>query len=143
MSNATITKTIFIQAAPEIVWAYLTDKDKLGQWFHPATRNLALNEEYELYASDEAKSDEKMCWGTVTELDQPKRLAYSFTVTPLGGAMTTVTWSLEPVQSGTRLTMVHEGVEEAAGEAAMGLLCALDKGWDEHFGRLRPLASAA
>ncbi len=143
MSSATITKTIFIKAAPETVWSYLIDKNKLGQWFHPAVANLVLDQDYELYATEEARSDEKMCWGRVIEMQAPTRLVYTFTVKPLQGAMTTVSWSLESVAGGTRLTMVHEGVEEAAGEAALGLLCALDKGWDEHFGRLRTVSAAA
>ena len=55
--------------------------------------------------------------------------------------MTTVSWTLEEAAGGTRVTLVHEGVGEAAGEAALGLLTALDKGWDEHFLKLRSLVA--
>lgn len=143
MSQSTITKTVFIDASAETVWSYLTDKDKLGQWFHPARNNLQANEEYELFDQKDAQSTEKICWGKVLEMEAPKRLVYSFTVKPLNGAMTTVSWSIEPAHGGTQLTLVHEGVGEAAGEAALGLLRALDKGWDEHFGRLRSCCEAA
>jgi len=67
----------------------------------------------------------------------PSHMIWSFTVNPLQGAMTTVNWSLEATQTGTRITLVHSGIGKAAGEAAMGLLMALDKGWDEHFSALR------
>ena len=70
-------------------------------------------------------------------MDKPGTLVYSFTIGPLNGAMTTVTWKLEEIQDGTRLTLQHEGISEAAGEAAIGLLMALDKGWDKHLGSLR------
>ena len=82
----------------------------------------------------------RQCWGTVQQWAPHSKLVYSFTVKPLNGAMTTVTWTLDPFQDGTRLTLLHEGVGVAGGEAAFGLLMALDKGWDEHFGRLRQLA---
>lgn len=143
MSQSTITKTIFVDASPDTVWLYLTDKDKLAQWFHPARNNLELNKEYELYDKDNSGGADKMCWGTVTEMKIPQRLVYTFTVKPLNGAMTTVTWTLESALGGTRLTLLHEGVGDAAGDAALGLLRALDKGWDEHFGRLRPACEAA
>jgi len=51
--------------------------------------------------------------------------------------MTTVSWTLEQVYGGTKLTLTHEGIGEAAGESAMGLLMALDKGWDKHLESLR------
>ena len=44
MTETTITKTIYIAASRETVWAYLTDKDKLGEWFHPAGDDLAVGD---------------------------------------------------------------------------------------------------
>lgn len=41
MSTTTIQKSLFLKASRETVWAYLTEKDKLGEWFHPADRDLA------------------------------------------------------------------------------------------------------
>jgi len=142
MSQSNITKTVYIDASAETVWSYLTDKDKLGQWFHPARNSLHVNEDFELFDPKNEKGTSNICWGKVLEMDEPNRLVYTFTVKPLNGAMTTVTWTIESAHGGTRLTLVHEGVAEAAGDAALGLLRALDKGWDEHFGRLRPCCEA-
>ena len=50
--------------------------------------------------------------------------------------MTTVTWTLKEAHGGTMLTLQHEGIG-AAGEAALGLLMALDSGWDCHLLELR------
>ncbi len=141
MSTTTIHKTIFLAADRETVWQYLTDKDKLGQWFHPAAENLEAGKPYTLLA-DANDGDSKMCWGDVLTANKPTTLIYTFTVKPLAGAMTTVNWSLEEAAGGTRVTLVHEGIEEASGDAAMGLLMALDKGWDEHFAKLRGFINA-
>lgn len=136
----TITKTIFINAAPEVVWEYLTKKDKLALWFHPAEADLQVDADYALISSD---SGNKLCWGRVLEMRAPSHMIWTFTVQPLQGAFTKVQWSLESAVGGTRITLVHSGVGKAAGEAAMGLLMALDKGWDEHFAAMRTQLSDA
>lgn len=136
MSATTINKSIFLAASKEAVWEYLTDKNKLGEWFHPAAENLQEGKPYALL-SDPADAESKLCWGDVLSAKKPSFLQYTFTVKPLGGATTTVSWTLEDAAGGTRVTLLHEGVGEAAGEAALGLLMALDDGWDQHFGKLR------
>lgn len=139
MTGTTIVKTLFFSAPRETVWAFLTEKDKLAKWFHPANADLVQGENYALLDRD---SGEKLCWGSVLEMRPVSRLVWSFTVKPLNGAMTKVTWELEETAGGTRLSLNHEGVEAAAGEAAMSLLTALDRGWDEHFGKLRDTIKA-
>lgn len=135
-----ITKTVFLKAPKATVWAFLTEKDKLARWFHPAEDDLADGQDYALLGDSAEGGTVRQCWGTVQHWEPPTRLVYSFTVKPLNGAMTTVTWTLDEIDGGTRLTLLHEGVG-VAGDAAFGLLTALDKGWDEHFGRLRGVAS--
>lgn len=137
MSDSTITKTVFLAASRETVWSFLTDKDKLAEWFHPAEADLADGRDYALVSKDEDGSTNRQCWGTVIEMDPPGSLVYSFTVEPLAGALTTVSWTLEDAYGGTRLTLKHEGIGDAAGESALALLMALDAGWDEHIGKLR------
>ena len=136
MKTTTINKSIFLATDRETVWQYLTDKDKLGEWFHPAADDLIEGKPYALL-SDADNGSSRVCWGNVLKAEKPALLVYTFTVKPLNGAMTTVSWTLEDAAGGTRLTLTHEGTAEAAGEAAMGLLMALDKGWDEHFSKLR------
>ncbi len=132
----TITKTIFLAAPPQAVWQYLTEKNKLKTWFHPAESDLAVGKDYALIREDQPGS-ERLCWGKVLSMTPPHSMVWTFTVAPLNGAMTTVTWTLEAIDDGTRLTLVHEGVSDAMGDTALGLIFALDPGWDEHFGRLR------
>lgn len=135
MTATTMTKTIFLKAPRETVWAFLTEKDKLARWFHPAEEDLKEGADYTLL--DQHGNMDRICWGKVLEMRPHGSLVYTFTVKPLNGAMTTVRWTLEEAAGGTRLTLVHEGIEQAAGEAAFRMLTALDAGWDEHFGRFR------
>lgn len=134
MNETTIIhKSLFFAASRETVWEFLTDKEKLGTWFYPAEANLAKDEDYVLLHKQEDGSLTKQCWGTVLEMEAPSKLVWTFSIAPLDGAMTTITWTLEEALGGTRLSLKHEGVEAAG----MGLLMGLDSGWDKHFGNLR------
>jgi len=141
MTATTITKTIFLNAPREVVWSFLTQKDKLARWFHPAEEDLQEGRDYTLL--DQKNGMSRICWGNVLEMRPFASLVYTFTVQPLNGAMTTVRWTLEDAAGRTRLTLRHEGIEQAAGEAAFMMLSALDTGWDVHFGRLRDAARVA
>lgn len=134
--SSTLVKTVMFSASRETIWAFLTDKDKLGIWFHPAEANLQEGKDFALLGTNHDGSSDKICWGTVLEMDPPAKLIYTFTVKPLGGTMTTVTWTLEEVHGGTKLTLEHEGFD-AAGDSALGLLKSIDAGWDKHFATLR------
>ena len=141
MPDSTIVKTIFLKADAETVWGFLTDKDKLGEWFHRADSDLVAGSDYVLRGQDDDGSEAGKCWGSVIEATRAEKLVYTFTIAPLGGAMTTVTWLLQEMHGGTRLTLHHEGIGAAAGDTALPLLMALDAGWDAHLGRLRNAAN--
>jgi uncharacterized protein YndB with AHSA1/START domain len=141
MTDAIITKSIFFMASRETVWAFLTEKEKLALWFHPAEADLVKGEDYALISEADDGSVTRQCWGRVLEMEKPSRLVYTFTVKPLGGEMTTVTWILEEAYGGTKLSLRHEGIGKAAGDAAMGLLMALDAGWDKHLASLRSITT--
>jgi uncharacterized protein YndB with AHSA1/START domain len=135
--QTTIFKTIFFNAPRETVWLFLTDKDRLGQWYHPAEADLAEGEDYVLVRRTDDGESVRQVWGKVLEMDAPNRLVTTFIIGPFGDAETTVTWVLEDVAGGTRLSLTHEGIAEAAGQAAMQLLMALDHGWDKHLDSFR------
>lgn len=137
MSIDTITKTVFFKASRETVWSFLTEKDKLALWFHPAENDLVEGEPYALIRQGDDGSTTKICWGNVLEMDRPSRLVYSFTVKPLGAELTTVTWTLVDAHGGTKLSMKHEGITGATREAALSLSMSFDAGWDKHFASLR------
>lgn len=137
MSDTNIVKTVWFNVKPNDVWVFLTDKDKLGTWYHPAKADLAEGEEYALYDASKGPDGDAMIWGRVLEATAPVRLVTTFCIPPLGDTETTVTFALEEAAGGTRLTVTHAGVTKAAGDAALSLLMALDAGWDAHLGDLR------
>ncbi|WP_298846246.1 SRPBCC domain-containing protein [uncultured Ruegeria sp.] len=132
MTDAVLKKSIFLRAKPETVWAYLTDPDRLAEWFHKPERTLAEGQKLEMFGTT---SGDLLIWGEVRAVKPHKYLEYTFTVKPMGDAVSTVKWTLEPVAGGTRLDLLHEGLPQGAD--AFGLILALDKGWDEHFGKMR------
>jgi uncharacterized protein YndB with AHSA1/START domain len=141
MSVTTLKKSIFIKASRETVWSFIAEADKLAEWFHPAVANLEEGQPYALLG-DATDPESKMCWGEVLKLDKPSSLVYTFSLKPMGDAVTTVSWTLEEAAGGTRLTLVHEGMGEATQDAGFGFLFAIDAGWDKHFEKLRTVAAA-
>ncbi|WP_209504304.1 MULTISPECIES: SRPBCC domain-containing protein [unclassified Ruegeria] len=132
MTDAVLKKSIFLRAEPETVWAYLTDPDRLAEWFHKPQHPLSAGQKLEMFGTT---SGDLLIWGEVRVANPPKYLEYTFTVKPMGDAVSVVKWTLEPVAGGTRLDLRHEGLPQGAD--AFGLILALDKGWDEHFGKMR------
>lgn len=128
----TLQKSIYLKADKAAVWAYLTDPEKLAVWFHKPAKTLASGESYEMFG---VESGNRLMWGEVLAADPHDFLSYSFTIGPMGDAVSTVSWTLETVAGGTRLSLLHEGLPE--GEVAFDLTLSLDKGWDDHIGRMR------
>lgn len=131
MTEKVLTKSIYLRATPAQVWAYLTEPEKLAIWFHKPTAPLTEGA-YEMFGVD---SGNRLMWGDVTRAEPFTRLEYTFSIAPMGGATSTVKWTLTEVDGGTNLALRHEGLPQAA--EAFDLILALDKGWDDHLGRMR------
>ncbi len=134
MTDTILQKSIYLKATPAQVWAYLTEPEKLAIWFHQP-KSALVEGAYEMFGT---KSGDKLMWGKVLVAEPFARLEYTFTIAPMGDAVSTVKWALEEVAGGTRLSLRHEGLPQ--GEAAFGLTLALDKGWDDHLARMRASA---
>ncbi|MBO9465108.1 SRPBCC domain-containing protein [Tropicibacter sp. R15_0] len=132
----TIRKTVFLPAAPAIVWNHLTKADLMGKWFHPAAEDLAEGQPYTLLS---AADGERMCWGEVEKATPHEHMRWSFTVGPMQGVMSTVDWRLAPAPGGTELTLEHSGLPEN-GEG-YGLVLALDKGWHGFLGNFHAMGN--
>lgn len=137
MNTTTITKSTFFNASRETIWSFLTDKNKLGEWYHPAEADLVAGQDYSLYRIDENDQKVTQITGRVLEMNAPSKLVTTFVIGPFQGKETTITWELDEAAGGTRLLLTHEGIAEATGEAAIHLLTALDSGWDKHLADLR------
>ncbi|MEP4247444.1 SRPBCC family protein [Tateyamaria sp.] len=132
MTDTTLRKTIFLKAPRTLVWDYLTQPEHLAKWFHAPKAPLAQGETLEMYGTS---SGDLLIWGKVIVADAPNTLEYTFTVGPMGDAVSTVKWTLTDVPGGTQLSLEHDGLPQGA--EAFGLTLALDKGWDEHLMKMR------
>ncbi|WP_037307643.1 SRPBCC family protein [Ruegeria halocynthiae] len=132
MTNSVLQKTIFLRAEPKTVWAYLTEPDRLAEWFHKPQHPLAAGQKLEMFGTT---SGDLLIWGEVRVARPPEYLEYTFTVKPMGDAVSVVKWTLEAVTGGTRLGLQHEGLPQTA--EAFEVILALDKGWDNHLGQMR------
>ncbi|MEL7489568.1 MAG: SRPBCC domain-containing protein [Pseudomonadota bacterium] len=136
MADLIIVKTLYLKAPPAHVWKFLTDKKKLALWFYEAAESLDAVGPYKLLTNSLGKEGEKICWGEVLESEPPTRLVHTFTHDFLKETETICTWTLAEADGGTILTLEHSGFADVP-EGAFDLAADHDKGWDEHFIRLR------
>ena len=132
MTDTALNKRIFLKASREDVWAFLTEPSKLAQWFHAPKTAMKEGAVLEMFGTE---SGDLMISGNVLVARAPEYLEYTFSIKPMGGAVSTVKWTLTDVAGGTQLDMRHEGLPQGA--EAFGLTLALDDGWDKHFAQLR------
>ncbi|WP_417484512.1 SRPBCC family protein [Maricaulis salignorans] len=140
MTPLKITKTLFLKAPAAHVWKFLTQADRLAEWFHRGGADLVAKGEYSLLSNTLGKEGAKMCWGQVIEFDPPHRLVHTFTHDHLKGVETLCSWTLTEAEGGTVLTLEHTGWEKV-GEGTFAMAANHDAGWDEHFSRLRRVVS--
>lgn len=118
--------------APEHVYFALTDRDSLADWLMPNDfpAQAAVGAQFKFTSTPQGS------WDGVTHcrilaFDPPRRLAYTWTGQRKDGsgpalADTTVTWTLTPDGSGTRLVLEHTGFQ-GFGEVLVSLVMQL--GW--------------
>lgn len=132
MTDRVLRKTIFLKATRQQVWAFLTEPDKLAKWFHAPKETITAGGPLKMYGTE---SGDLLIWGEVRHARAPDYLEYTFTVKPMGEAVSVVKWTLRDVPGGTELSLVHEGLPAAA--EAFDLILALDHGWDKHLMQMR------
>lgn len=123
---------------PEALWAALTRPDLVSRWFM-RTDDLApvVGTRFRLVEEDPRGWSGRVS-GEVLVAEEPRRLVYRWQADD-DPDVTTVTWLLEPVDGGTRLTLVHAGFRRHPRSILTRAL--LDLGW---WSLLRgPLAEAA
>jgi uncharacterized protein YndB with AHSA1/START domain len=107
--------------APEQVWRALTDSDALAKWLMPNDFKPVLGHRFQ-FRAEPMPGWRGYVECEVTELEPPRRLAYTWRGDDDWTCATTVRWTLELVGGGTMLTLEHTGFEEPWGTSVVEML---------------------
>lgn len=132
-----VRREIEIAASPETVWELLVDPEKTITWWgQKATFDLRPGGTFLLDVTPQSTAR-----GEFTEIDPPRRLAYTWgwekggagpDLLPPGSS--TVLIELVPTDEGTLLRFVHWGLPNDEAVTSHG------QGWDHYLGRLTVVA---
>lgn len=119
MTTSTIDPIrLVIEAAapPEIVWRYLTEPERVAEWFTDASEVGAVGDTYRLDFGDGSIVE-----GLIEELEPGRRFRHGWSwLDQEPSAPTHVSWEIVPIPGGgTRIELVHEGWEEAGADEAL------------------------
>ncbi|MBV1779725.1 TIGR03086 family protein [Paeniglutamicibacter sp. ABSL32-1] len=120
-----IEKSVVLPLGPEAAFELVTRPERLRRWQTVAARmDLRAGGEYRWTITPGHSAS-----GRIQEIEPGKRLVFDWGWEGSESAASTVTVTLEPVEGGTRLTLLHEGLapEEVAGHT---------EGWNHFMDRL-------
>lgn len=128
-----IEQSVFIPVDPDTAFALITEPERLRRWQTVAARvDLRVGGDYRWTITPGHSAA-----GTFTEIEHGKRVVFTWgwedSAAPDADA-STVTITLEPVDGGTTVRLVHEGLDEAAAAGHT-------EGWAHFLGRLVALAT--
>lgn len=102
-------RSIIIAADRDRVWQAITTPEQISQWFDSSMKwdfRLAVGEMITFSANGETLGS-----GTIAVVEPPERFAFRWTPEPGNPAETVVTFALEAVAEGTRVTITEAGFE--------------------------------
>ena len=124
-------KSIWIDAAPDVVFAYLTDGKRMAQWSGVAAE--LDPRPGGLYRLDMGQAG--MIVGRFLEVRRPDRIVYEVGAEEHGAEMLSrVEITLTPEVDGTRVEVVHGALPPPFQPVA-------SRGWDHHLARLSVVAT--
>jgi len=124
----------FIPHPPAAVWRVLTDPGLHARWWAPGDVRPVVGHRFTL---DMGQWGHQPC--EVLEVDPERLLRYSFAE---GSLDSTITWSLHPEGTGTRLVLVHEGfdLDSPMGRTALE---GMGRGWPGLLRRVETVLTGA
>ncbi|MGN6129129.1 MAG: SRPBCC family protein [Nocardioidaceae bacterium] len=127
MSTATIECDEFVPHPPAAVWRALTEPALLARWWAPGDIEPVVGHRFEL---DLGPWGRQAC--RVLEVEPERLVSYTFGE---GSLDSIVTWRLVPEGNGTRVLLVHEGLDldSPLGRQAHD---GMGKGWPTVLARL-------
>ncbi|WP_075344024.1 SRPBCC family protein [Tenacibaculum agarivorans] len=120
----TITKEKLFKHPIEDIWKAISEGKKISEWFLNADFKPIVGYQYTFSSKEEDCSEIK---GEVKKAS-PYELVYTWIVSGTS-IETTVTWLLEPIQNGTKLTLTHTGIANYPHETAIKMFDSFTGGW--------------
>lgn len=138
MTDITTSHRIQIDAPPERVWEALTTPDQISQWFFGVNTESDWTVGSMLVHRGEYQGRAYQDKGEILELDPPRRFVHTHW-SPMSGLPDTpehaqrVSWTLEPSDGGTALTVDEENLPSEQAKAIS------DQSWPQALDALRSL----
>jgi len=110
---------------PERVWQALTDSAALAEWLMPNDFEPRVGHRFQFRAKP-MPGWRGFVECEVTEVEAPRRLVYTWLGDADWQAPTTVCWTLEPIETGTRLRLEHTNLQDPWGQELHAML---SQGW--------------
>ena len=136
-----ILASVEVMAPPERVFRALSSNEIIDWWVRPGVFNTTeWTGEAQVgghwRASGEARGRPYVLEGKFLEFDPPRKLVFTWHGPGASDMATTVTYLLEGVDGGTRVTLRHAGL--ASRESCIGTCL----GWESSFERLAEIIAA-
>ncbi len=145
-----IDRTIEVNAPPERVWRILTTAKDLGTWFHMTVEGEITQGDDVWMTSTSPGYEGVRFVMRITELTPPHRFVWQWHPSAVDPAVdyskepwTTVTFTLEPNGTGTRLNMSETGFNELSLARRAKAYADNTQGWNEVMVWIQKYAEAA
>jgi uncharacterized protein YndB with AHSA1/START domain len=136
-----IVASVELAAAPERVFQALASPETVDWWVNPGvfdtrqwTGDVRIGGRWR--ASGIARGAPYVLEGEFLEVDPPRKLVQTWHIAGAPGTPSTVTFLLEPIACGTRLTVHHTGIAAPDQRNNVGA------GWRSSFDRLEEMLAA-
>ena len=137
-----IERTVELAHPPKKVWAALTTAEGLGTWFgHQATIDLRPGGTGQMTWNSGDKAEMR-----IERVDEPTIFGFTWHIYGLPAEdprRTYVEFTLEPVDTGTRLTVVESGFAQLPDEDYRKAFSSNTEGWAAELGELVYYLNAA
>ena len=137
-----LERTVELAHPPKKVWAALTTAEGLGTWFgHQATIDLRPGGTGQMTWNSGDKAEMR-----IERVDEPTIFGFTWHIYGLPAEdprRTYVEFTLEPVDTGTRLTVVESGFAQLPDEDYRKAFSSNTEGWASELGELVDYLNAA